>query len=431
MTIIKNRRFLSAIPLAICCAATAFTPAYAATPVVTTVLDEAPPPWDGTVRRGSAQAGSSPAASSGIAGWYQQRMQRTTVSAQQLQSLQSRAGSGDADAMYQLGLLYQSGRGVTADQGQAQQWLEQAARAGNAYAQYALALLYRRQDNNALNQQSVNWQQKAAQQGYAEAQYGLGMLYANGQYVPRDLHKARHWLQQAAQRNHAMAALALADLTTPVAARPEPAVVQQTPPRAQPQPVRPSAPVADTLNSSSYAAYAAEPVVQAPPRLQPPPKVKPPMPQNPVELQQSQVNMDGKSTAEIRRAAEKGDMYAQLMYGALFEDGAGGVKQDLAQAMRWYLKAARQGYPKAQHNLALLYEDGKGVPQDYAQAAIWYKKAAQAGFSEAQNNLAVLYILGNGVEADRAQAESLLRQAVAQGNPNARRNLEMLVNGEG
>ncbi|MEZ5536244.1 MAG: SEL1-like repeat protein [Thiolinea sp.] len=386
----------------------------AETPVVTTVLDEAPPPWDGTVRQGAATSGSTQGG--GIAEWYRQRMSRSNLPGQQIQSLQARANGGDANAMYQLGMLYQSGQGVAADQGRARQLFEQAARAGEPSAQYSLALLYRQQNDPSLLQQSVNWQQKAAQQGHVEAQYGLGMLYANGQYVPRDLYKARHWLQQAVERNHSIAGLALQDLGN-AAARPQ--QVAATPvPRLQPQ------------QPQQVSALTPMPEVTPPPVVRPvsePVQVQQPQ----VEQQESSVSLEGQSSAEIRRAAEKGDMYAQMMYGALLEDGAGGVQQDYAQAMRWYLKAAKQGYPKAQHNLALLYEDGKGVPQDYAQAAIWYKKAAAEGFSEAQNNLAVLYILGNGVEADRSEAERLLRQAVAQGNENAKRNLDMLINGEG
>ncbi|PID99990.1 MAG: hypothetical protein CSA79_05705 [Thiothrix nivea] len=432
MTITINRRFLSVFPLAVCCAVSIPT-SYAETPVITTVLDEAPPPWSGS----SSQAGANPAANTGgIAGWYQQRLSRNTVSQPQLQSLQMQADAGDTEAMYQLGLLYQSGRGVSADAHKARQLFDRAARAGNAYAQYALALQLRQQNKPSLIQQSVNWQQKAAQQGYAEAQYGLGLLYANGQYVAQDLHKARHWLNQAVQRNHIMAGIALQDLGNFAAVRSRQVVQPAQQPRPQPV-VRPRSarPIAPKSADTAYT-VATTPSAQRPQQvaaLTPVPEIKRPPQQTRtvVEQQPSQASPGQYNTEAIRHAAEKGDMYAQLMYGALFEDGEGGVQQDPAQAVRWYLKAARQGYAKAQHNLALLYEDGKGVPQDYEQAAIWYQKAAESGFSEAQNNLAVLYILGNGVPVDRNQAEKLLRQAAAQGNANAKRNLQMLLNGEG
>jgi TPR repeat protein len=38
-----------------------------------------------------------------------------------------------------------------------------------------------------------------------------------------------------------------------------------------------------------------------------------------------------------------------------------GVKQDAAEAVKWYRKAAEQGYARAQFNLGLMYAEGKGV----------------------------------------------------------------------
>ena len=44
--------------------------------------------------------------------------------------------------------------------------------------------------------------------------------------------------------------------------------------------------------------------------------------------------------------------------------------------MKWYRKAAEQGYATAQHNLGVMYGKGLGVPQDEAQAYMWFKLAA-------------------------------------------------------
>jgi TPR repeat protein len=55
----------------------------------------------------------------------------------------------------------------------------------------------------------------------------------------------------------------------------------------------------------------------------------------------------------------------------MFSQGRG-VPQDYAEAVRWYRKAADQGYAKAQYNLGNMYWYGRGVPQDSAQAERWY-----------------------------------------------------------
>ncbi len=41
-----------------------------------------------------------------------------------------------------------------------------------------------------------------------------------------------------------------------------------------------------------------------------------------------------------------------------------------------------------------MYIKGDGVEQDYAEAVKWYKKAALQGFADAQFNLAAMYCEG-------------------------------------
>ena len=43
--------------------------------------------------------------------------------------------------------------------------------------------------------------------------------------------------------------------------------------------------------------------------------------------------------------------------------------------MKWYRKAAEQGYVNAQISLARMYEEGLGVRQDMRIAKEWYGKA--------------------------------------------------------
>ncbi len=52
------------------------------------------------------------------------------------------------------------------------------------------------------------------------------------------------------------------------------------------------------------------------------------------------------------------------------------VRQDNAEAARWYRKAADQGDSLAQYELGQMYVDGEGVPQDYVQAHMWFNLAA-------------------------------------------------------
>ncbi len=116
----------------------------------------------------------------------------------------------------------------------------------------------------------------------------------------------------------------------------------------------------------------------------------------------------------FRKAADQGNAIAQSNFASQYEEGKG-VKQDYAEAARWYRKAADQGKAIAQSNLASQYEEGKGVKQDYAEAARWYRKAADQGNAIAQSNLADLYSEGKGVRQDDAEALKWYRKAADQG----------------
>lgn len=109
-------------------------------------------------------------------------------------SLEKAAAQGDAAAQFNLGVLYDQGRGVRQDYQKAREWWEKAAAQGHAMAQVKLGFLYYygqgvRQDY----QKAREWFEKAAAQGEATAQVGLGLLYENGHGVRQDLATAKEW----------------------------------------------------------------------------------------------------------------------------------------------------------------------------------------------------------------------------------------------
>jgi TPR repeat protein len=72
--------------------------------------------------------------------------------------------------------------------------------------------------------------------------------------------------------------------------------------------------------------------------------------------------------------------------GTVYFEGQG-VKQDDKEAMKWYRRAADQGYADAQYNLGVMYGQGQGVEQDFKEAVKWLQKAAEQGHVEAQRVL--------------------------------------------
>ncbi|HHY84273.1 MAG TPA: sel1 repeat family protein [Verrucomicrobia bacterium] len=59
--------------------------------------------------------------------------------------------------------------------------------------------------------------------------------------------------------------------------------------------------------------------------------------------------------------------------------------------MKWYRLAAEQEIGPAQCNLGLCYQTGRGVPQNQQEAVKWFLRAARQGDKTAQHNLAVHY----------------------------------------
>src|SRR5712691_10828758 len=109
------------------------------------------------------------------------------------------AEQGNADAQYNLGVMYAKGLGVPQDYVQAIQWFRRAAEQGNANAQYNLGLMYANGQGVPQDYtQAVQWYRRAAEQGRAEAQNDLGVMYAKGQCVPQDYAQAYGWFNLAA-----------------------------------------------------------------------------------------------------------------------------------------------------------------------------------------------------------------------------------------
>jgi TPR repeat protein len=117
--------------------------------------------------------------------------------------------------------------------------------------------------------------------------------------------------------------------------------------------------------------------------------------------------------AELHERGNAGDMNAQYGLGFAYENGSR-VEQDLAEAVRWYQKAAALGNVYAQFLVAVAYGRGKIVPQDVARAAHWYRKAAEQGHPSAQYNLAVMYANGVGVDKDHTEAVRWYRACAEQ-----------------
>jgi TPR repeat protein len=75
--------------------------------------------------------------------WYQAPDPSAVPQKPLRERLLERAQKGDADAQYELGKNYETGRiGLPKDFTQAQHWYSEAAKQGDAYAEFALGVLF-------------------------------------------------------------------------------------------------------------------------------------------------------------------------------------------------------------------------------------------------------------------------------------------------
>ncbi len=126
----------------------------------------------------------------------------------------------------------------------------------------------------------------------------------------------------------------------------------------------------------------------------------------------------------LQRLAAEGSVAAMKMLGDLYLDGKGGVQQDYAKAMEYYLQAAEEGNADAQAQLGYMYQNALGVSADYAKAMEWNNRAAQQGNAQGQAQIGYLYQNGLGVTQNLDEAGRWYTRAKESGSEWAAAKLE-------
>ncbi len=121
---------------------------------------------------------------------------------------------------------------------------------------------------------------------------------------------------------------------------------------------------------------------------------------------------------------EEGDAVAQYNVGVMYDEGTG-VARNTERAADWWHRAAVQGHPLAQHNLALFLIE-RAQEADLELAAHRLQQAASAGFAPSQYSLGKLFAAGLGVERDDERAFALFLQSGRAGFVKAQYSLGKL-----
>jgi len=125
------------------------------------------------------------------------------------------------------------------------------------------------------------------------------------------------------------------------------------------------------------------------------------------------------SIDDLRNLAEQGDAAAQFALGAHYATGED-IKQDLGEAIPWFVKSAEQGNVAAQSALGAYYSVGRGVPHDVTRAYFWSVLARASGDEVSKYRVPILtaHMTRNQILAVQQEADNWLKQHQLARNSN-------------
>ncbi len=292
----------------------------------------------------------------------------------------ARAKDGNAEAMCNMGVACELGKGIAKDAKQSKIWYLKAAENGSARASFNLAMGFYSLSNFS---EAAQHFRISAEKGFPLAMYRLGLLYEGGQGVGQDFIEAKKWYSYAAQKGHTSSLCSLAyfhihgcgvEINKAEAAR--------------------------LLNIAEQYGNAMAISMLA---------------------QLCEGVDDAQAFIKYLIAAQKGDRLSQAEVGFRYETGKG-VEQNLTSACDWYKKAAAQDVGYAQWMVGRFYRKGVSVDKDFKTAVEYLNQAVKSGCDDAYLDLGMVYSsLWDKGEAckDDELAVKYLRKAAEKGNADA------------
>jgi TPR repeat protein len=111
------------------------------------------------------------------------------------------AKTGNAEAEYRIGVLFDKSECVPQNLKEAAKWYLRAAEQGNCHAQYNIGHMYHNGQGVEPNSRlAAAWYHRAADQGNVHAQYNLALMYRHGDGVGQDDTLAAEWYSLAAEQ---------------------------------------------------------------------------------------------------------------------------------------------------------------------------------------------------------------------------------------
>ena len=329
---------------------------------------------------------------------------------------------------------YVKGIGVDKSPQKATEYLEKAAKAGHESSQYTLGLQLL---NGKQPEKAAAWFKKAAAQGNAGATYYYGNMLHKGLGVKEDKPSGIALLKQAAAKDFVMANYQLGlickdgDGVTKDSVKAFAYIKKaawQGNPNAQwvlgTMYLNGEGVAQDYYFAAQWLAEQA--LITHKKEINELLKAdnEGPFSQYLMGLRKYQVDKDYEAAIDCFKKVEKeGNIEGTTMLAVCLAN-KDYKKRNLKKAIKQLTKAAATS-PAAQYYLSAMYETGTGVDKDDAKAVELLKSAADKGVAYAQCKLGDRYMKGNGVEQNATKAALLYLDAEAQNHltPQSAKNL--------
>lgn len=281
-----------------------------------------------------------------------------------VQSLRQRADTGEAEAMFHLAMLYDTGYDtIPADSLLSSDLLHRSAEAGYLPA---MNMLGYRLSNSALaseRREGLGWLEKAAVLGDAKAASNIGWILLHSEGVEPDYEKAFFWLQKAAGSNLPVAQSLLGDMyrygrgVPPDSLRADSLYAEAFERGLRDAGYR----LADLRNGHSKTVSAEDAVEEG--------------------LYFYNRGIPSVGVKLFRQAADEGNARAMALLGDAYTRAIG-VEYNHELSLKYYYEAAQAGNPSAMFIVAEvldIFPDAFPETADY-----WYQKAAESGVTDAE-----------------------------------------------
>ena len=270
------------------------------------------------------------------------------------------ANNGNANAQYNLAMMYYKGEGTQKNKILAFIWFNTASKEGNKLAQNKLGTMYANGEVVGTKDKLKATKEylKSALQNYDIAQLNLGIQY-NSNIKEESLKRAFFWYTQAANNGNLAAINNLGNMYYAG------------------QSVKKDLKKAYELYFK--AANKGDKLAQFNLSM---------MYYNGEYIKQS----DKKTLYWLNLSAEQGLAIAQVKLGTFYREGYNLVNKDFKKALYWYYEAAKQEWPEGEFYIGFSYFHGLGINQSNKKAAYWMAKAKKHGYTHAgtfmkRNNL--------------------------------------------